>query len=864
MSDQTPLGENFNAFMGQPPIDPESFQKILKDESKRIFDNLSASFKLINDSFSANRSVRLNEKELADIQDKRAKQQADRTNKQEIRDKAINKIRENRDEVETKNIESEIERQKKKEELLRTLPIEPAPEPPKPQVEEEKEEPKPAVEQTAAMKIVPDPVKNIQPEEEKLVNEEEQAMHELFNAAKGLSVIPNEIKNVVAGSNKQQDDGEQKNLGDSDEGVSFNKEGYSQLEKALKPVQMQLTATPYHKMLQDIIDKQKEGNEENKKNNIMNLLKLAGFAVGAISLFWPKIRDWLEEKTGRSFQIFENLRGLMEGVGKFFILNKGVNPVLRIIGQTFTGIGELVEGVLKAAIGVFFPIAEKGAGEAVGKAAAGGMKGLLPKIAGGIFGKILGKTVLRSIPVLGGLYSFYLGYNRFKDGDALGGLIDIVGGIGNLLELSPFAPVGLAISWGALALNALLDVTGVTGRDSNKRIGNFFGNMMKGIGDMLMKLPGIKTIINTATGAWDIISGFISSDEQKIIQGFEKFKDIPFLGDSASIWIGLLSMGESKDEKGNKQFSTGNFFDKLKNRILKKMLGWLPSWIRGDVAWALGVDVNVYDEPQSQNDSKPNVKNKNKRGDSKKDGVDETGSPQNMILSIMNSDNKDDQKAYLKYSKMKQEQQLAIINQIESGKLKSTKDIVKYIDKVEKDSLVRTNAKLQTVPQDYKPTKDESKQVDNKSKDSKKDMLVSNSSLARLSPDLQNQYLKYDILKPVENKNKTDFIPTQEPKPKQLVEPAPSTPVDMQKRFEQEIKDADKQIESNKQFLDRFDKIMSKFSAPQSPTIINNSTQAQNKDAGKEYLMTPVFDTAEDKKNRYLKWSSMHSPVLSY
>jgi hypothetical protein len=569
-----------NAFFGNPnvtqgPMDPTMVESAMK------------SFGMNMQSFS---KMQKNVKKDLDEAEK------DRLETERI-EKRIKEGRESRQFAELEDLKHKkknAEDQKKMEEELEKLRGE--------NDKQEKENTEERLKNSKLSDLIPESVQKIEPQDEKQQEEKPEKKEEgMFSKfSNSLKILPQAVKDAASKKDDKKEVGsEQKNLGEEVTRVSFNPEGIKIIQKLLTPIYNALGVG--HPFFEDIIKNQKEQSGLLKGiglgggGGLMDLLKIGGMAAGIVALFWPQIRDWLEEKLGVNLQIFERIRGIFDGIGKFFLLEKGVNPVLKLIGKTFTGIGELIEGVLKAAIEVFFPVAEKGVAGSAAKGGAAMFKGLLPKMAGGIF-KVLGATALKGIPVLGGLFSFYLGYNRFKDGDALGGLIDIIGGIGNILELTPLAPIGFALNWGALALNAILDLTGVTGRGSNQRIGKFAGNMFDSIGKALMKVPFIKGVVDLSTGIWDFYAGIFGGDTKQMVAGLDKMKDVPLIGTIASVWKGLLSLGETKNtETGTKTFSVSKMFSELRKRIGKTILGWVPDigfGVKKMVADAMGVEYN--------------------------------------------------------------------------------------------------------------------------------------------------------------------------------------------------------------------------------------------------------------------------------
>ena len=126
-----------------------------------------------------------------------------------------------------------------------------------------------------------------------------------------------------------------------------------------------------------------------------------------------------------------------------------IDGLLRSIGTPLLALAGGVTALLASAnidFGSF-----EGLANAVGK---GGLQAGL-KMFTKAFGKLAG-PMLRKIPVVGALVSFYYASERFKKGDAIGMAIDVASGIANLLNLV-MPGIGSMLSIGLDMLNAYLD-----------------------------------------------------------------------------------------------------------------------------------------------------------------------------------------------------------------------------------------------------------------------------------------------------------------------------------------------------------------------------------------------------------------------
>ena len=82
------------------------------------------------------------------------------------------------------------------------------------------------------------------------------------------------------------------------------------------------------------------------------------------------------------------------------------------------------------------------------------------------------KPILGKLPLIGTVISFGFAYTRFKSGDVVGGIIDVLSGLVGLLSLTGVgAAVAIPIQIGLDVLNAFLDAKagGADGKASQKK-----------------------------------------------------------------------------------------------------------------------------------------------------------------------------------------------------------------------------------------------------------------------------------------------------------------------------------------------------------------------------------------------------------
>lgn len=343
---------------------------------------------------------------------------------------------------------------------------------------------------------------------------------------------------------------------------------------------------------------QEQVKQEEEKSSLLSTLGkllLAGGVAGLlVSAFWDKIKPWLEDKFNFNLDFLDKFEGTLEGISKFFTLGGlkvTAGPLFNLVGKAFTTVGELIEGGLKAIFKLGFgdEIIEQGA-----KAAPAAWKTILPKVAGGLF-KGVGLVGMKAIPLIGGLISFYFAYDRFNKGDIIGGLIDVAGGITNLIP-----GVGIPLSLGLAALNAFLDYQagdGTVEQRQNAKL-DFFGK----VAEFIREIPFVGWIMNFTQGLYELGSGNFEV-------GLDFLMKQPFLGPFPAIVKSIMD-ATTIDEQGNNRFSFDTFSKKLKSNMGKWLLYQVPNWFgaRKILADFIGIPFNEetgevmeYEDPYNLN-----------------------------------------------------------------------------------------------------------------------------------------------------------------------------------------------------------------------------------------------------------------------
>jgi hypothetical protein len=286
--------------------------------------------------------------------------------------------------------------------------------------------------------------------------------------------------------------------------------------------------------------------------------------------------------------------------GLLGLLPKGL---LTALAPLLGGAG-LILGGLAALVGAFMTQGPaKGTLELIGKV---GLKGGLIVLAKKIFGTSL-KLILKRIPIIGTLLSYGFAIQRFTNGDTIGGIIDLVSGTVQLLDL--VAPgLGTVLSLGVDILQAILDAkAGGSSAEASAKKGNILLDWAKGLGSLLYKAvkyipvlgPLIQATEDMFAGKWldatynmlraipgvgiviDVLDWFTGGKTQETIKKgivdfgkwtietskwlYEKAKDLPVIGR-------LIKIGDA--------ISKGSWAEALTqfSRLLPGM-GWLYDFL---------------------------------------------------------------------------------------------------------------------------------------------------------------------------------------------------------------------------------------------------------------------------------------------
>jgi hypothetical protein len=220
----------------------------------------------------------------------------------------------------------------------------------------------------------------------------------------------------------------------------------------------------------------------------------------------------------------------------------------------------------------------------------GGAKGLFGKITGMLMKFI--KPVLSKIPGIGSIISFSFAVNRFKQGQVVGGLIDVASGIASF-----FPGIGTALAIGLDVLNAFLDVK--SGKDKKVEGKGSFSikDFFKNIVDKILNNFPIKNLLEFYSGVGMVFTGNFK-------EGFTKMAfAVPFMKPLADFLFG--EQNEEGVREGGAALNFKKFFGGIKNKMLGMLLKMVPEKIlgvsvRSRVAKLLGFEAGkIEDEPNA-------------------------------------------------------------------------------------------------------------------------------------------------------------------------------------------------------------------------------------------------------------------------
>jgi hypothetical protein len=283
---------------------------------------------------------------------------------------------------------------------------------------------------------------------------------------------------------------------------------------------------------------------------------------GLVSKFGTFVQDIFKSLGEKIPTILSNLeKGLVE---KFPRLASNLASIGSVVSESFDRIINWVKvpfEKISATIGGFFA---KEGGVVANVASKVFNFGVLKSIFLGPF-KFLGKlslSALKMIPFIGSFVSFYFAYNRLKQGDSTGALIELVSG---LIGLIPGGSIITGVlSMGLDMINVWRDLSGRTAETTKQggAASNWFTNMIDGVSkwvsENLYNWPFIGSIVRSVehfqAGRWK--EGFISMGHA-----------IPAVG----LILSIFDINETESQAGRGTGKVGDF--------LKGAVSWLHNAI---------------------------------------------------------------------------------------------------------------------------------------------------------------------------------------------------------------------------------------------------------------------------------------------
>jgi hypothetical protein len=312
---------------------------------------------------------------------------------------------------------------------------------------------------------------------------------------------------------------------------------------------------------------------------IGGILLAGGLLMSAIGPLWDNMfKPWLEDKLGIKIKSFDDILGkfskIWDGMEKWLTLGGvgGVGFGLKMQGQVFETIGDIIEKSIGSIFG-------KVGGEAFGEGA-GKLASFFPKIGAKLFGG-LSKTLLKAIPFVGSLFSFYFAKQDYDSGDYVSMGFNIVSGLANLIP-----GYGIFLSLGLDVLNGMLEFNTGDAKTMEEKQGmkiDFLGKMV----EFIQEIPLVGGLIK-----WG--KGFYALGQGNWKEALDYLTETPFLGPFPAILQAMVNSGTFGGD-GSESFSWDKFNDELKKSMFRWMCSFIPKvgGMRKSVANWLGI---TYDD----------------------------------------------------------------------------------------------------------------------------------------------------------------------------------------------------------------------------------------------------------------------------
>jgi hypothetical protein len=280
-----------------------------------------------------------------------------------------------------------------------------------------------------------------------------------------------------------------------------------------------------------------------------------------------------------------SLKGVLKILSKITIAG-GIKALTGILSK-FGGIfGGMFDNVIKFA---------KSFVDDLGKGVASIAAKVLPKGGKGLFGKLGASIIkglkpaaklLKRIPIIGSLISVGFAISRFRSGDTVGGVIDVMSGLVGLLDLV-VPGLGFGLSLGLDVLNAFLDIkAGGSNPKASKKKGDILWDMAKGLGAWIWSRAEYIPVLGTIKWFGKAYDSFKGGNYMDMLKNFGlgMFALIPgagFIIKGVEMLMGFFSDKKPADPKLTENTS---WFSKLKDWVKSKLQD-LPWWIKKPLSW---------------------------------------------------------------------------------------------------------------------------------------------------------------------------------------------------------------------------------------------------------------------------------------
>lgn len=359
--------------------------------------------------------------------------------------------------------------------------------------------------------------------------------------------------------------------------------------------------------------------EEKKEKSGLPLKLLAGLGImAAAALLFDAlgpVGQFILKAITRIKALGILFKGMIKGISGAFKMLKATK-LGQVIGDIAKGIGAFFKGIGSKILGWlgFSGKAAKGGGAlAKGFRAAGG---LLKTIFGGIIGKIGPKLLktLKFLPVIGSLVSFGFAITRFKSGQIIPAIFEILSGILNILPTGVGNVMSMAID-GGLLLYDMYTANNEKREEAGMEKISFLQYFKQTIGSKLMAvlpyLPGIGGIFSLGEAFNAFKSGNMGEGLKLLGSSLFAFIGGKGVGDLALKGINwLVGMFSGEKEGEVAEVEKGESWTDIMKKVWEKANKIIGEKVQALKDWAIGkLDPrNWFPDKEEEKKAKAKVK----------------------------------------------------------------------------------------------------------------------------------------------------------------------------------------------------------------------------------------------------------------